>query len=183
MFTPSFWYKSNSLVSYLFYPLSVVWRVGAYLRAKKTNKKLFRTPIICIGNVVIGGAGKTPSALAIAKILSIMNLKVHILGKGYKGTKKGPIRVNHYIHTPMMVGDEALVLSKYFPCWISGKRLVALQKIIAEKADTIILDDGLQDTSIYKDFSILVIILYKPCRYNNRNENIINTEADIEVHD
>lgn len=114
-------------------------------------------PVICIGNVVAGGAGKTPIALDVGKRLTAKNTRLHFLSRGYGGSEAGPHRVNAFEDTSARVGDEPLLLAKTAPAWISKNRVQGAQAAIAAGADLIVLDDGLQNPSLVKDMSLCVI--------------------------
>jgi len=155
MKTPKFWYSKNNLYSILLIPLSYIWILGSFIKNKKTHK-FSNIKIIKIGNVVAGGAGKTPTAIAIAKKLINYNYKVHIITKGYKGSLKDSTLVNSKIHSFKEVGDEALILSKFAPTWIGNNRIQSINMAIKNEAEIVILDDGIQDNSIHGNLNFLV---------------------------
>jgi len=152
--TPDFWKNKNSLISILLIPLSYIWQLGNILNTKKKQK--FNIPIIIIGNVVAGGAGKTPTVISIANKLISSNIKVHIILKGYKSAAKESIQVNTKMHTYKDVGDEAIICSKIAPTWVGKSRIASINNASNNGADLVILDDGLQDSSIESDLNILV---------------------------
>ena len=112
-------------------------------------------PVICVGNIVAGGAGKTPTVMYLGKLLS-KRLKVAFLTRGYGGAFSGPIKVNPHKHTFQDVGDEALLLSKIAPTWVSQNRLDGGLAAKLDGAQIILMDDGFQNPTIGKMFSILV---------------------------
>ena len=112
-------------------------------------------PVICVGNIVAGGAGKTPTVMYLGKLLS-KRLKVAFLTRGYGGAFSGPIKVNPHKHTFQDVGDEALLLSKIAPTWVSKNRLDGGLAAKLDGAQIILMDDGFQNPTIGKTFSILV---------------------------
>ena len=113
-------------------------------------------PVICIGNLVVGGAGKTPVALKIGKILIMAGYNPHFLTRGYAGKLKDNIKVSDY-HSAEEVGDESLILSKIAPTWIGSNRIKSSFFAKKNNADCVIMDDGFQNPTIKKDFSIIVI--------------------------
>ena len=113
-------------------------------------------PVIKVGNVVAGGAGKTPTAISIAKRLINLKMNVHLISKGYKGSIRITTKVNNLLHKFNDVGDEALLLSKIAPTWIGKDRISSIKAAQNEGAEIVILDDGLQDYSIKGDLNILV---------------------------
>ena len=154
---PKFWYqKKDTVYSRTLYPFSLLFRLGTKVRnfINHTNKSPL--PIICIGNIVIGGAGKTPVALKIGKILIKAGYKPHFISKGYAGIIKTNILVESW-HSPKSVGDEPLLLSKIAPTWIGTNRNNSIQLANDKGSDCIVMDDGFQNPTIHKDFSIVVI--------------------------
>ena len=153
------WYSRNiifRIISILLLPLSIVYLLVFNIRAYFRKTHSFEVPIICIGNIVVGGSGKTSIALAIIKMLP--EKKVVVLLKGYKGKLKGTIKVDKTKHSVIDTGDEALLYAKVGVTYICSDRKDAIDTIIKnEKPDIIILDDGLQDSSINKSKSIIAI--------------------------
>ena len=114
-----------------------------------------KSGIICIGNVTLGGAGKTPLAIAIGKQLIAANHKIAYACKNYGGIIKGPVRVTKK-HNAIQVIDEAILLSKTAPTYVARKRRDAVRSA-CETAEIVISDDGFQNNSFHKDLSILVV--------------------------
>ena len=69
MKTPKFWYKDNSILKYILYPLTSLWLLASYLKKAYVKPKKFSVPIICVGNIIAGGSGKTPLTIQLAKLL------------------------------------------------------------------------------------------------------------------
>ena len=156
MHTPTFW-KSKTWRSNLLLPAA--WLYGYIIRLKRglvTPLKI-SVPVICIGNAVAGGSGKTPVTLALGKLLNERGIQVHALSRGYKGRLKGPVRVDPEKHTARDVGDEPLLLAKVFPTWVSKDRRAGARAAVAAGAELIIMDDGFQNPALHKDVSLLVI--------------------------
>ena len=154
---PNFWYKKNdSIYSLLLYPASLIFRFTTKIYLLLNKSVASNIPVICIGNLVVGGAGKTPVALKIGNILKLSGYSPHFLTRGYAGNIKESILVNNN-HTPMDVGDESIILSAVAPTWIGPNRVKSAS--IAEKnnAGCLIMDDGFQNPTIKKNFSIIVI--------------------------
>ncbi len=157
MKTPKFWHKKNPL-AYLFLPLSILYLFGHFLNFFRKIPTKVNKPVICIGNLVAGGAGKTPVAIAIGEILKEMNIDFAYLSGGHGGEIRDFILVNEKEYNSKDVGDEPLLLSEIASTFISRNRLSGAKKIAAMPAKKlIIMDDGLQNPTIIKDFSILVI--------------------------
>ena len=113
-------------------------------------------PVICIGNLVVGGAGKTPTAMKLADALINLGKRPVFLSRGYGGQLAGPVRVDTTIHGSSAVGDEALLLASVAPTVIAHDRAVGAA-LAAQFGDVIVMDDGLQNPSLYKDFSLAVV--------------------------
>lgn len=156
MKTPSFWYTSNGFLSSLLSPIGWLYgKSGKLLRTlKKTHR--FPIPIISIGNIICGGSGKTPTAIALAHLFQQKNIKVHFITRGYGGTLQGPVEVS-LSHSPKDVGDEPLLLARHAPTWVAKNRPLGVQKAIESGAHLIILDDGHQTASLHKDVSFVVM--------------------------
>ena len=157
MKTPKFWKKATILSSILL-PLSYLYRFGSIVRNIIAKPQKIQKPVICIGNITVGGAGKTPVALKIGNILNEIGIKFVYLGHGYKANIQNLVLVDNNKHKASEVGDEALLLSDVSDTFISKNRLFAAKQI-AKMPDEklIVMDDGLQNPNIKKDFSILVI--------------------------
>jgi tetraacyldisaccharide 4'-kinase len=154
---PKFWGLPTSCLGYLLEPISWVYRGGA--AAHKLISRPYRAPVpvISIGNFVLGGAGKTPVTIAVAKTLQAMGHQPHIISRGYGGSLKGPLQVDLLQHQSLQVGDEPLLLAQHAPTWVSKNRKAAVNLAINSGADILLLDDGHQNYTLEKDFSIVVV--------------------------
>ena len=154
---PKFWYlKKDTYLSRIFFPFSLIFRLGTKIRNIISHTHKSSLPIICIGNIVVGGAGKTPVSLKIGKILIKAGYNPHYISKGYSGIIKKSTLVESW-HSPQSVGDESLLLSKVAPTWIGINRNESIELAANKSSDCIIMDDGFQNPTIHKDFSIVVI--------------------------
>ena len=157
MRTPDFWYQPPGFLSSLLWPLGWLYgKIGKIIFRLKTQKR-FQVPVISVGNIVSGGAGKTPTAIALLHLLESQGFKVHFVTRGYGGQEQGPLAVDPTFHKPSDVGDEALLLAQHAPTWVAKKRACGVEKAIENGAQLIILDDGHQTTGVYKDVSFVVI--------------------------
>ena len=153
---PSFW-KERGFISNIFIPLSLLYLILSKLSHFFSIKKTLTTPIICVGNIYIGGTGKTPTVQKIANIFKSLGKNPTILLRGYGGKVKNPTYVNSEIHSCLDVGDEALIHANKFDTWVSKNRFEgakAIQEVL--KPDLIIMDDGLQNKSLSPDLKIAV---------------------------
>ena len=113
-------------------------------------------PVICVGNLTAGGAGKTPIVRDLALRLKARGRSPGILSRGHGGTARGPLKVDPAHHTVALVGDEPLLLARYAPCWIAGDRAEGARAMAADGIDVIVMDDGLQNPSLAQDLRIIV---------------------------
>ena len=154
---PKFWYtKKDTYLSNALYPLSLIFRLGTKIRYVISKKKKANLPIICIGNIVVGGAGKTPVALKIGKMLKQGGYNPHFVSKGYGGIETNNTLIQSW-HSPKSVGDESLLLSEVSSTWIGLNRNKSFELAKDNGADCIIMDDGFQNPTLQKDFSIIVV--------------------------
>ena len=115
-------------------------------------------PVVCVGNFVAGGAGKTPTAIALARMLIADGRRVAFLSRGYGGAKRvEPVRVDPEVHNAKMVGDEPLLLARVAPCWVGGDRVRGANMAVEAGADVLVLDDGLQNPALVKDLAFAVV--------------------------
>ncbi|MFO1243174.1 MAG: tetraacyldisaccharide 4'-kinase [Rickettsiales bacterium] len=153
---PFFWHKSHPL-AYAFLPFSALYYLGGRLKDALINPWQPPIPVICIGNVVAGGAGKTPVAIALAQRLKTMGIETHIVSRGYGGALVGPLRVDPENHSAAEVGDEPLLIARHVACWMAKDRKRGILKAADAGARVVIMDDGLQNSSVRKTLSIVVI--------------------------
>jgi tetraacyldisaccharide 4'-kinase len=114
-------------------------------------------PVVCVGNFVVGGAGKTPMALALAKIARSRGLRPGFLTRGYGGEEAGPLMVDPRVHAPERVGDEALLLAAAAPTVVARDRPAGATLLAESGIDFIVMDDGFQNPSLAKNFSIIAV--------------------------
>jgi tetraacyldisaccharide 4'-kinase len=153
---PRFWDDDNGR-SQLLLPISAIWNTISRVRLRLITPWRAPVPVICVGNIVAGGAGKTPLAIAIAHHLIASGIKPHFLSRGYGGRERGPLQVDLAGHDARAVGDEPLLLAAIAPTWVAKNRPAGARMACAEGADVIIMDDGFQNPSLAKDISILAI--------------------------
>ena len=153
---PEFWFRGG-IVPALLSPLG--WGYDAAGRARRfiADARRVSVPVVCVGNIVAGGAGKTPVAIALGQRLTAKGRRVHFLCRGYGGKARGPLAVDRRRHDHRMVGDEALLLAERGPTWIARDRAAGADAAANAGADVIVLDDGLQNPSLIKDLSLVVV--------------------------
>lgn len=157
---PWFW-RSQSMAakvaSAALTPLSALYDLAQRSRWALTQPTQSETPIICIGNATLGGVGKTPFAIALFDLLQAEGLNCHFLTRGYGGVERGPLQVDLNTHQSYDVGDEALLLANHGPVIKSANRPAGALAATMAGANAIIMDDGFQNPTINKSFSILLI--------------------------
>src|SRR5947207_11874488 len=111
---PAFWWRKAGAAAALLSPLGAIYGAVAARRMARPGYAC-GIPVICVGNLTVGGAGKTPTALAVAELLRGELRKPFFLTRGYGGRLHGPVRVDPAVHTSLYVGDEALLLARVAP--------------------------------------------------------------------
>jgi tetraacyldisaccharide 4'-kinase len=154
--TPEFW-AHRGVLSTLLQPAAWLYGMAALARQRWTAPWRAPVPVICIGNLVVGGAGKTPVTLSLARRLRERGCRVHILSRGYGGGLSGPVAVDPARHTATDVGDEPLLLAEVAPCWVAHDRVAGARAAIAAGAELLLLDDGFQNPTLAKDLSLVVV--------------------------
>ena len=154
--TPDFWWRERSLLGYALAPLGAIYGSVAASRLERPGATV-PIPVICIGNLVLGGAGKTPTALSLAAVVKEMGLAPGFLSRGYGGRETGPVLVARKEHTAADVGDEPLLLSACAPTVVAADRPTGARLLAELGVDIIIMDDGFQNPSLVKDMSLLVV--------------------------
>ena len=154
---PNFWTQRRpTMVAQMLRPLGAVYGAVAARRLKRGGYRS-KLPVICIGNFTAGGAGKTPMAIWVAEELKRLGRKPAFLSRGYGGSIAGPQLVDAGRDSSRSVGDEPLMLAKVAPAVIARDRAAGARLIETLDADVIVMDDGLQNPSLAKDFVIAVI--------------------------
>jgi tetraacyldisaccharide 4'-kinase len=154
MKTPEFWTKQGFL-SVILQPLGKIYAAATARRLKSRIPYKAEYPVICIGNLTAGGTGKTPVSLSIAELLQNMGKNPYFISRGYGGSLHNVV-VNPAVHTPQQVGDEPLLLAESAPAVINPDRAEAAKLAISAGADCLVMDDGFQNPTLFKDLSFLV---------------------------
>ncbi|MDB5374220.1 MAG: tetraacyldisaccharide 4-kinase [Belnapia sp.] len=157
MRAPEFWGGTGSgLMPWLLSPIASLYEAATARRMARPGWQA-PVPVICCGIATAGGAGKTTVALDLGQRLANRGVAVHFLLRGYGGRLKGPVRVDPAQHDSQAVGDEALLLAADRPAWISADRGAGARAAVAAGAQTILMDDGLQNPTLLKDLSLLIV--------------------------
>lgn len=160
---PLFWSQppnQEGLWPFVLAPLSWLWKFFAARRWRNGKHLRMPIPVVCVGNINLGGTGKTPTVIEVVNRISDLGKTAHIVSRGYGGALTGPVQVDPRKHTADQVGDEPLLLAAFAPCWIATDRGAGAQAAVKAGADVIVLDDGLQNPALVKDLSILVVDAY-----------------------
>ncbi|MGY3530193.1 tetraacyldisaccharide 4'-kinase [Bradyrhizobium sp. USDA 4452] len=153
---PAFWHRPSSWTSQLLRPLAALYGAVAARRMQRAGIDA-GIPVICVGNYHVGGAGKTPTVLALAKLLRELDERPVVLSRGYGGALAGPVKVDRDSHAAADVGDEPLMMAATLPVVVSRDRAAGLALARAQNASVILMDDGFQNPSVLKDTCLIVI--------------------------
>ena len=153
---PGFWHGPSSLNSHLLKPLAALYGAIAAKRLRRSGLNA-GIPVLCVGNYHVGGAGKTPTVLALAKLLRELGETPVVLSRGYGGKLRGPVKVDPDRHAASDVGDEPLMLANRLPVVVARKRAEGVPLARAQNASVILMDDGFQSPAVVKDASLIVI--------------------------
>jgi tetraacyldisaccharide 4'-kinase len=153
---PSFWWQERGTAAALLTPLGAVYGAVAAFRLRQEGLRA-GVPVVCVGNPTVGGSGKTPTALALARLLIDAGERPFLLSRGYGGRLAGPVRVDPQHHRADDVGDEPLLLARGAPTVIARDRVAGARIARTAGASVIVLDDGFQNPALAKDLAILVI--------------------------
>jgi len=155
---PSWWYQGRiPHAAWGLWPISAIYGAAVQRRFRTASPYRSKLPVVCIGNFTLGGAGKTPVALKLASLLSERGRKPAFLTRGYGGWERGPHMVDPASGDAGRVGDEPLLLAAAAPVAVSRDRPAGARLLESMAADVIVMDDGFQNPTIRKDFSLIVI--------------------------
>ena len=167
---PPFWWEKPDWRAYALSPLSLLYGVVAGRRMKSAAREKIDAPVLCIGNFTVGGTGKTPVAIALAKRAKRMGLTPGFLSRGHGGSFGELHVVDADNDSARHVGDEPLLLAAHAPVAVARNR-AAGARLLLEKhgCDFLIMDDGFQSAHIHIDYALLVI----DARYGLGNGHVI----------
>ena len=159
--TPRWWYFRGSsharVTRILLKPASWLWAAVTARRIARATPVDPGAPVISIGNLTVGGSGKTPVAREILRLLRAAGIDAQALSRGYGGSLEGPVRVDPAIHDAAAVGDEPLMLALGSPAWIARDRLAGARAMVEAGAQALVLDDAHQNPTLKKTLSLIVV--------------------------
>jgi tetraacyldisaccharide 4'-kinase len=155
MKAPRFWWEKPKASAALLSPFASIYGAIASRRLAQSGARA-GVPVICVGNLTVGGAGKTPTAIAVARMLIAAGERPMFLTRGYGGSLAGPVAVEA-THTAAQIGDEPLLLARVAPTIVAHDRAAGARLARDSGASVIVMDDGFQNPSLAKDLSILVV--------------------------
>ena len=154
---PPFWWEKSDWRALALAPVAWIYGVAAGRRLLKAEPPKVALPVLCIGNFTVGGAGKTPTAIAFAKALKERGFSPGIVSRGYGGNYSGLHLVDPAHDGARHVGDEPLLLARHAPVALSSDRFKAAMHLQQRGCDFIIMDDGFQSVRLHADFALLVV--------------------------
>jgi tetraacyldisaccharide 4'-kinase len=154
---PPFWWEPADWRAYALSPLSALYGLVAGNRMVRARPSQVELPVLCVGNFTVGGTGKTPVAIALARQASAMGLKPGFLSRGHGGSFSHPRLVDLEHDSAAHVGDEPLLLAAHAPVAVTPKRAVGARLLQEKGCDFIIMDDGFQSARIHIDYALIVV--------------------------
>lgn len=154
---PPFWWEKPDWRAYALYPLSRIYGLVATRRMVNARREKLDVPVLCVGNFTVGGTGKTPVAIALAKQAKKMHLTPGFLSRGYGGSIHEPHVVDRRHDSARQVGDEPLLLSDHAVTATTPNRVAGAKLLMGRGCDFVIMDDGFQSAQIHMDYALVVV--------------------------
>ena len=157
MAEPRFWQNKWHPTSLLLLPVSWLYGGLETLRRRLTHAQHPGKPVICVGNLTAGGAGKTPTVEWLVNALRADGANPAVLSRGYGGSEKGPLAVNGADHSAEQVGDEPLMLAQKMAVFVCADRMASLRLAVRNGHDVLVKDDGFQNPAMAHHFNLVVM--------------------------
>jgi tetraacyldisaccharide 4'-kinase len=157
---PEFWWHHTFTARFTaaaLAPLGLIYGANVAWKHRLRSPYRARIPVICVGNLTVGGTGKTPVAIVIARMLQERGVSSAFLLRGYGRKNSSTLIVDSQSHDALAVGDEALLLARVAPTIVARDRAIGARIAEAQGARIIIMDDGHQNFSLQKDLSLVVV--------------------------
>jgi tetraacyldisaccharide 4'-kinase len=154
---PPFWWERPDWRAYALYPVSALYAAVARRRMTHARREKIDIPVLCVGNFTVGGAGKTPVAIALAREAARMQLVPGFLSRGFGGSFPAPHVVDTGHDSARHVGDEPLLLAEHGTVVVTPDRAAGARLLAARGCDLVIMDDGFQSARIHMDYALLVV--------------------------
>ena len=157
MKTPAFWQSRDSMTGRMLGPLGWIYTETTAWRLSRGPHARAAVPVICVGNLTVGGSGKTPIVRDLIRRLTLRGYRAGALSRGYGGRERGAMAVEPGRHSAAEVGDEPLLLARDAACWISADRGAGARAMVNSGIDAIVMDDGLQNPGLAQDLRLIVV--------------------------
>ena len=154
---PPFWWEEPDWRAYALYPVSRIYSFVATRRMINARREKIDVPVLCVGNFTVGGTGKTPIAIALARQAKKMHLTPGFLSRGYGGSIGEPHVVDRKRDSARQVGDEPLLLSDHAITATTPHRIAGAKLLMQRGCDFLIMDDGFQSAQLHMDYALVVV--------------------------